>query len=349
MKIVTNCQLNLTLRAATSSLAFLILYLACCTVVSTEIYFSVESCYFISSTLAELHSTLSEKHWEYILISEPLKMNYEKFLGGNLHNFGGQDFSQGGLGQAAFHGVNPFQVTTLNKFATPYQFPASSGLNPFLTYDGSTPVSNQGYGLKFANEPIYAPSAVETQQSHYGPPMMQGHKGGKLKGAALSALTLLAFLFFLNLLQSCLKDQMDAMHPPVNRYHFRIHTFSHYVLSFQVMVMSGQRNLYLNRDAGEDLKKANENFDAAGFDDEENIGNDYEADDYKVNGYSFPPQLLDNLEQTSTISSTKKRKVKNQQRKMKTSKQQQQMSLIESRLNTLAMMRQGLNVKSEID
>lgn len=41
MKIVTNCQLNLTLRAAISSLAFLILYLACCTVASTQIYFSV--------------------------------------------------------------------------------------------------------------------------------------------------------------------------------------------------------------------------------------------------------------------------------------------------------------------
>lgn len=147
-------------------------------------------------------------------------MNFEKILGGNINSFGGQDLSHGGLGQIGFHGgVNPFQsVQTLNKFPTPYQFPASSGgLNPFLTYDGSTPVVNsQGYGLKFANEPVYGPSAVETQQSHYGPPMMQGHKGGKLKGAALSALTLLAFLFFLNLLQSCLKDQMDAMYPTVN-------------------------------------------------------------------------------------------------------------------------------------
>lgn len=142
-------------------------------------------------------------------------MNFDKLLSANLHAFGGQDLTQGqGLSQAAYHGVNPLQnIQGLNKFATPYQFPASSGLNPFLTYDGSIPANNQGYGLKYGNEPVYGPSAVETQQSHYGPPMIQ--KGGKLKGAALSALTLLAFLFFLNLLQSCLKDQMDAIHPTV--------------------------------------------------------------------------------------------------------------------------------------
>lgn len=35
------------------------------------------------------------------------------------------------------------------------------------------------------------------------------------KTAALSALTLLAFLFFLNLLQSCLKDHLQAINPTV--------------------------------------------------------------------------------------------------------------------------------------
>jgi hypothetical protein len=44
---------------------------------------------------------------------------------------------------------------------------------------------------------------------------MMGKKN-KLKGAALSALTLLAFLFFLNLLQNCLKEQMAAMNPTVS-------------------------------------------------------------------------------------------------------------------------------------
>lgn len=113
---------------------------------------------------------------------------------------------------------SPFQnYQAVNKFPTPYQFPAtSSGLNPFLSHDDlGLGGSNQGYGLKFGNEAMYGHSGLETQ-SHYGPPMMQ-NKGGKLKGAALSALTLLAFLFFLNLLQSCLKDQMDAMNPSVSR------------------------------------------------------------------------------------------------------------------------------------
>lgn len=139
-------------------------------------------------------------------------MNYEKLLS-DFNGFRGQDF---GTNPVAYQGVNPFQnVQGLSKFATPYQFPATGGLNPFMHIDGSSPlVNSQGYGLKFGNEQSYGPSAVETQQSHYGPPMMQS-KGGKLKGAALSALTLLAFLFFLNLLQSCLKDQMDAMHPTV--------------------------------------------------------------------------------------------------------------------------------------
>ncbi|KAK4887025.1 hypothetical protein RN001_003296 [Aquatica leii] len=36
------------------------------------------------------------------------------------------------------------------------------------------------------------------------------HDGGKKKSIALSALTLLAFLFFLNILQNCLEEQMVA-------------------------------------------------------------------------------------------------------------------------------------------
>lgn len=41
------------------------------------------------------------------------------------------------------------------------------------------------------------------------------HKSSKNSSAALSALTLLAFLFFLNLLQSCMKEHITAMHPTV--------------------------------------------------------------------------------------------------------------------------------------
>lgn len=145
-----------------------------------------------------------------------LTMNYEKLLSENLKNVRGLNVDRGGM-----YGSNPFENYQLvNKFNTPYSFPSTpSGQNPFLMNDGTFESAlnehNNGYGLKFGGSggTGYGNTAVETK-SHYGAPIMQS-KGGKLKGAALSALTLLAFLFFLNLLQSCLKDQMDAMNPTV--------------------------------------------------------------------------------------------------------------------------------------
>ena len=145
-------------------------------------------------------------------------MNYEKLLSENLRGVDGMSMNRGGL-----YGHNPFEsYQAINKFEVPYSFPSiPSGQNPFLVNDGGFGSSlNNGYELKYGNDAGYGNNAgygntaVETQSNHYGPPMMQG-KGGKLKGAALSALTLLAFLFFLNLLQSCLKDHMDAMNPTV--------------------------------------------------------------------------------------------------------------------------------------
>ena len=139
-------------------------------------------------------------------------MNYEKLLSENLRGVDGMSMNQGGL-----YGHNPFEsYQAINKFEVPYSFPSiPSGQNPFLTNNGGFDSTlNSGYELKYGNDAGYGNTAVDTQSNHYGPPMMQS-KGGKLKGAALSALTLLAFLFFLNLLQSCLKDHMDAMNPTV--------------------------------------------------------------------------------------------------------------------------------------
>lgn len=42
------------------------------------------------------------------------------------------------------------------------------------------------------------------------------HHHHKSNSVAVSALTLLAFLFFLNLLQSCLREQMETMNPTVS-------------------------------------------------------------------------------------------------------------------------------------
>lgn len=134
-------------------------------------------------------------------------MNFDKLLSDNYNNVEALNAQRAG-----YLGLNPFvnHQQATHKYPTPYQFPSTSvGANPYLVNDPN----NNGYGLKFASEPVYQHSGVETQ-SQYGPPQMHS-KGGKLKGAALSALTLLAFLFFLNLLQSCLKDQMDSMNPTV--------------------------------------------------------------------------------------------------------------------------------------
>lgn len=139
-------------------------------------------------------------------------MNYEKLLGDSYKGVEGL-----GAHRDGFLAMNPFQsYQPVSKFPPQYQFPSTSiGSNPFMVNDGLTLNNNNGFGYKFAHEPSFGHSALETQ-SQYGPPQMQS-KGGKLKGAALSALTLLAFLFFLNLLQSCLKEQMDTMNPTVRR------------------------------------------------------------------------------------------------------------------------------------
>lgn len=137
-------------------------------------------------------------------------MNYEKLLSENLKNVG----DGLGLSRNGYYNVNPYaSFQSVNKYPTPYQFPSSTGAN-YPVDDLMTSGNAQPYGPKYAMEPNYGQTEIETIH-HYGPPMMQS-KGGKLKGAALSALTLLAFLFFLNLLQSCLKDQMDAMNPTVS-------------------------------------------------------------------------------------------------------------------------------------
>lgn len=125
-------------------------------------------------------------------------MEYAKMMGGS-----GNPYQQ----------ISPFQAYQgiSNKYQTPYQF-SSVGANPLLINEDMGSVNNYGYVQKFGSDPGWH-SAVETH-SHYGPP---AGKSGKLKGAAISALTLLAFLFFLNLLQSCLKDQMDAINPTVRK------------------------------------------------------------------------------------------------------------------------------------
>lgn len=69
----------------------------------------------------------------------------------------------------------------------------------------------------------YQPQDVKKFSSDGGaawetwPPEDYSSHKKKKKSAALSAITLIAFLFFLNLLQSCLKEQMYGMNPTVSR------------------------------------------------------------------------------------------------------------------------------------
>lgn len=136
-------------------------------------------------------------------------MNFKSLLGDNVNGDGL------GVDRIYTSRVNPFgHFQQQQQFQqTPYNFPTASGHygNIFGQQDGGAIFDgNQGFGLKLG----YGHSGGGASHAYeYGP---MKHKGGKLKGAALSALTLLAFLFFLNLLQTCLKEHMDTMNPTVS-------------------------------------------------------------------------------------------------------------------------------------
>ncbi|XP_049530142.1 uncharacterized protein LOC125948276 [Anopheles darlingi] len=89
-------------------------------------------------------------------------------------------------------------------------------------YGGSSS-AHGGYDYHPPPPPIHTPPIfhshppvhlVTTYSSGGHSSIGKSHRGGG-KGAALSALTLLAFLYFLNMLQSCLKEHMATMNPTV--------------------------------------------------------------------------------------------------------------------------------------
>ncbi|CAO1299789.1 unnamed protein product [Diamesa hyperborea] len=145
-----------------------------------------------------------------------------------------------------FPGFNPFgHQQRYQTYGHPYQFPHG------VTHEHVFPDENHDFSLKFGQGDGGGGGAP------YGPPPEM--KKGKVKGAALSALTLLAFLFFLNLLQSCLKDHMDAMNPTV-------------------MVMTG--GLGKSNPGVEEQKSIDEPSDEAVYDDEDGADYHMELDDY---------------------------------------------------------------------
>ncbi|XP_058840162.1 uncharacterized protein LOC131695685 [Topomyia yanbarensis] len=148
--------------------------------------------------------------------------------------------------QYSFYRPYPFFHTMYNPGYNPYlqygpQHPPLTGPAagpPYPVYQAAD--MSQGYSSKFGPPSGSGYGGGSTGHgSSYGPPGPSSSGGGyeyhprmpahthhptfhfsspkskKGKGAALSALTLLAFLYFLNMLQSCLKEHMDTMNPTV--------------------------------------------------------------------------------------------------------------------------------------
>ncbi|XP_053698540.1 uncharacterized protein LOC128745491 [Sabethes cyaneus] len=114
--------------------------------------------------------------------------------------------------------VHPAATVMAQQYSPKYGQPSESG------YDGSDGI---GYGSSYgppgpphpSGGAVYEyhapPAPPSVSHPHPVPFQFRASKPKKGKGAALSALTLLAFLYFLNMLQSCLKEHMDTMNPTV--------------------------------------------------------------------------------------------------------------------------------------
>ncbi|XP_055526199.1 uncharacterized protein LOC129718958 [Wyeomyia smithii] len=147
--------------------------------------------------------------------------------------------SSGGVGsidrQHSFFRTYPYPFFMYSPGFNPYGNPSGPALvgSPYadmsqqysLKYGGG---DGTGYGSSYGPPGPSHPSGGAVYEYH-APPAAPAHishphpvpfhfpasKMKKGKGAALSALTLLAFLYFLNMLQGCLKEHMDAMNPTV--------------------------------------------------------------------------------------------------------------------------------------
>lgn len=75
--------------------------------------------------------------------------------------------------------------------------------------------NDHGYGGHHY-QPAQEPYPEVHSYSGGGHSHTQPRHKSKHNASAMSALTLLAFLFFLNILQSCLKEHMMAMNPTVS-------------------------------------------------------------------------------------------------------------------------------------
>ncbi|XP_037943568.1 homeobox protein 2 [Teleopsis dalmanni] len=133
------------------------------------------------------------------------------------------------------------RAQTYHPAANPYHTLAGAGTNLNSAYTSS---GHSGYGSEPTGGSDYHHSHPPTSTGHsgphvssgggyayhatgggsnYGPPpihptlptIKQNDKKKQTNASTMNALTLLSFFFFVNLLQSCLKEQMEAMNPTV--------------------------------------------------------------------------------------------------------------------------------------
>lgn len=95
---------------------------------------------------------------------------------------------------------NQFPTPQLSNFQSNFFNPVQDESLNYLNYHHN---SHKLFGNKFGHELFQ--NGIKKLKA----------KAKKLKGAALSALTLLAFMFFLHILQMCLKEHMDSVNPTV--------------------------------------------------------------------------------------------------------------------------------------
>ncbi|KAJ6638727.1 Trypsin-1 [Pseudolycoriella hygida] len=144
-------------------------------------------------------------------------------------------------------------------------------------YPGYVPSNVNSYGLRFGssasggygNDHGYGGQGHNYQPHHEPYPEVHSYSGShgqprhKSKGnsSAMSALTLLAFLFFLNILQSCLKEHMMAMNPTVM------------VMTAGASRKGNQRTANDQEDA--DIKDANPDLKIFATDEDDEIDSDF--------------------------------------------------------------------------
>ncbi|XP_034659923.1 uncharacterized protein LOC117896024, partial [Drosophila subobscura] len=131
-------------------------------------------------------------HYHYQQQGRPL------LAAGSSHN-GAYAGTASSSGHSGYGGIEPSVEYELQ------QTPPSGSFSSYHASAGSAP----------AHPPAHPPHPPHPPPKAPPPTRSSGKKSKKSSGTVMSALTLLSFFFFLNLLQNCIKDHMSDMNPTV--------------------------------------------------------------------------------------------------------------------------------------